>query len=38
MLGKGEMAGINGGILKPDRPQPWPGNMLFYILPIPRAA
>ena len=24
--------GINGGIVKPDRPQPWPGNMLFYIL------
>jgi predicted enzyme related to lactoylglutathione lyase len=29
---KGEMKGINGGILKPDRPGPWPGNMLFYIL------
>jgi predicted enzyme related to lactoylglutathione lyase len=23
--------GINGGILKPDKPEPWPGNMLFYI-------
>ena len=26
------MPGINGGIVKPDKPQPWPGNMLFYIL------
>jgi uncharacterized protein len=26
------MAGINGGIVKPDREGPWPGNMLFYIL------
>jgi uncharacterized protein len=24
--------GINGGIVKPDQPGPWPGNMLFYIL------
>ena len=23
--------GINGGILKPQREGPWPGNMLFYI-------
>jgi predicted enzyme related to lactoylglutathione lyase len=23
--------GINGGIVKPDRPGPWPGNMLFYV-------
>ncbi len=23
--------GINGGILKPQRPEPWPGNMTFYI-------
>jgi len=23
--------GINGGIVKPDREGPWPGNMLFYI-------
>jgi predicted enzyme related to lactoylglutathione lyase len=23
--------GINGGILKPPRPEPWPGNMLLYI-------
>jgi predicted enzyme related to lactoylglutathione lyase len=24
-------AGINGGIIKPDREGPWPGNMLLYI-------
>jgi predicted enzyme related to lactoylglutathione lyase len=24
-------SGINGGIVKPDREGPWPGNMLFYI-------
>jgi uncharacterized protein len=29
---EGEMRGINAGIVKPDRPGPWPGNMLFYIL------
>ena len=29
---EGEMHGINGGIVKPDREGPWPGNMLFYIL------
>src|SRR5260221_2135806 len=29
---KGAMPGINGGILKPDREGPWPGNMLFYVL------
>jgi predicted enzyme related to lactoylglutathione lyase len=29
---EGEMHGINGGIVNPDRPEPWPGNMLFYIL------
>jgi predicted enzyme related to lactoylglutathione lyase len=23
--------GINGGILKPQRPEPWPGNMTLYI-------
>src|SRR6267142_5875127 len=28
----GGQGGINGGILKPDRKGPWPGNMLFYIL------
>jgi uncharacterized protein len=27
----GGAGGINGGILKPDREGPWPGNMLFYI-------
>lgn len=31
-LAEDEMKGINGGIVKPDRPGPWPGNMLFYIL------
>jgi len=29
---QGAMAGINGGILKPDRPEPWPGNTMFYVL------
>ncbi len=29
---EGEMHGINGGIVKPDKPGPWPGNMRFYIL------
>jgi predicted enzyme related to lactoylglutathione lyase len=28
---EGEMRGINGGIVKPEREGPWPGNMLFYI-------
>jgi len=27
----GSEEGINGGIIKPDREGPWPGNMLFYI-------
>ena len=27
----GAEAGINGGIIKPDRPEPWPGNMTVYI-------
>ena len=27
----GGQGGINGGILKPERDGPWPGNMLFYI-------
>ncbi len=27
----GSEHGINGGILKPDRSEPWPGNMTFYI-------
>ena len=29
---KGEMPGINGGIVQPDREGPWPGNMLCYVL------
>ena len=28
----GGEGGINGGILKPEREGPWPGNMLFYVL------
>jgi uncharacterized protein len=28
----GPMPGINGGIVKPDKEGPWPGNMLFYVL------
>jgi uncharacterized protein len=27
----GGQGGINGGILKPERPEPWPGNMTVYI-------
>jgi predicted enzyme related to lactoylglutathione lyase len=27
----GGQGGISGGILKPDRPEPWPGNMTVYI-------
>jgi predicted enzyme related to lactoylglutathione lyase len=27
----GAGAGINGGIVKPDKPDPWPGNMTFYV-------
>jgi predicted enzyme related to lactoylglutathione lyase len=27
----GSEAGINGGIVKPEREGPWPGNMLLYI-------
>jgi uncharacterized protein len=27
----GGQGGINGGIVKPERKEPWPGNMLFYI-------
>jgi predicted enzyme related to lactoylglutathione lyase len=23
--------GINGGVVKPDREGPWPGNQLFYV-------
>jgi predicted enzyme related to lactoylglutathione lyase len=31
MVETGGEGGINGGILKPDRDGPWPGNMLFYV-------
>lgn len=31
MVDTGGEGGINGGILKPDRDGPWPGNMVFYI-------
>jgi uncharacterized protein len=31
MVETGGEGGINGGILKPEREEPWPGNMLFYI-------
>jgi predicted enzyme related to lactoylglutathione lyase len=27
----GNKAGIGGGILKPDRDGPWPGNQIFYV-------
>jgi uncharacterized protein len=27
----GGQGGINGGIIKPEREGPWPGNMTFYI-------
>ena len=27
----GGSGGINGGILKPERKEPWPGNMMLYI-------
>ena len=27
----GNKMGINGGIFKPEREGPWPGNMLFYV-------
>jgi predicted enzyme related to lactoylglutathione lyase len=27
-----DVPGINGGIVKPEREGPWPGNMLLYIL------
>ena len=32
LVDTGGEGGINGGILKPEREGPWPGNMLFYIL------
>ena len=30
MVETGGQGGINGGILKPDREGPWPGNMTLY--------
>src|SRR6185369_971000 len=27
----GGQGGINGGIVKPDKPEPWPGNLTMYI-------
>ena len=27
----GAKAGINGGIVKPPHPEPWPGNMTMYV-------
>jgi uncharacterized protein len=27
----GSKMGINGGIVKPDREGPWPGNQIFYV-------
>jgi predicted enzyme related to lactoylglutathione lyase len=27
----GGQGGINGGIMKPDKPEPWPGNLTMYI-------
>ena len=27
----GNKLGINGGIVKPDREGPWPGNQIFYV-------
>lgn len=32
MVETGGEGGINGGIFKPDREGPWPGNMTLYIL------
>jgi uncharacterized protein len=31
ILETGAGAGINGGVVKPDRPEPWPGNTTVYI-------
>jgi predicted enzyme related to lactoylglutathione lyase len=31
IVNTGGEGGINGGILKPERPEPWPGNMTLYI-------
>jgi predicted enzyme related to lactoylglutathione lyase len=32
ILETGSKDGINGGIVKPDRPEPWPGNLTMFIL------
>ena len=31
LVNTGAEIGINGGIVKPDREGPWPGNMVLYI-------
>ena len=31
LVDTGGEGGINGGIMKPDRPEPWPGTMTLYI-------
>lgn len=31
IVNTGGEGGINGGIFKPPRPEPWPGNMTLYI-------
>jgi uncharacterized protein len=31
LVDTGGKGGINGGILKPERKEPWPGNMTLYI-------
>jgi len=31
LVDTGSDIGINGGILRPQREGPWPGNMLFYV-------
>ncbi len=31
MAETGGQGGINGGIMRPDKSGPWPGNMTFYI-------
>ena len=28
----GGQGGINGGIMKPDKPEPWPAKLCFYVL------
>src|SRR6185295_8245864 len=31
LVDTGGEGGINGGIIKPEHPEPWPGNMTVYI-------